>query len=59
MGEISTETENEGVIHRDVTKNEAENIYSYEEVIDECPDYTSQDMVQDCVNGNMDDNNNI
>ena len=30
---------------------------TYKEAIDECPDDTSPDMMEDCVNNNLDDTN--
>ena len=45
--EISIETDNET----------EKNLDTYKEVIDECPDDTSTDMMEDGVNKNLDDTN--
>ena len=56
--EISIETDNEYIINKDITDNETEkNLDTYKEVIDECPDDTSTDMMEDGVNKNLDDTN--
>ena len=56
--EISIETENEAVINIYITENEIEtNLDTYEEVIYECSNDTPTDMMEDCVNKNLDDTN--
>ena len=55
--EISIYTENEDVIHRDITENETVNMDTYKEVIDEFPYDTSTAITEDCVNKNLDDTN--
>ena len=56
--EISIETENEDVIHRYITDNEAEKKLSiYKQVIDEFPDDTSTAIIEYCVNNNLNDVN--
>ena len=50
VGEISIDTENEGVINRYITENETEkNLDASEEVIDEFPYGASPAMMEDCV----------